>query len=260
MYKQTADGVAFVTGGCIQVGEPGIQRTPIVRSFTLADGSPVVYPAQKDTAAVTLSLECTQAQAAEIEKLVHGAQIILTGIKAGALLGAGLQTADDYPAQSGCTAIITGAVDVTEKFARSGIYSVELPLQILVGNTGEAEPVTVPGLRFAAISLDGETGQFLPRYHTERARVLGAVRACWVRNSRYFTSSGTLDVTWAVASGNPTCTLYVNGAEIADATGAGGTFADTPLTVGDNEIVLVLTADGCRPLHVVIPVYRQNVG
>ena len=257
LYKQTAGGAVFITGGCIQTGEPAVQRAPIVKSYTMADGTPLVYPSAKDTCTASIELECTMQEAAAIEPVVRRAQIILAGIKAGSLLGDTQLRASDLPLQTGVPCIITGAVDICEKYAKSGIYGVTLPLQIEVADTGLPQSVPVPVVRVPMLTLDS-VSEGLGRY-TAQKLLWGGKRVLFLVRKPYFTKQDSLTL-GVVATGEPAeCYLYVNG-EILDETPDTVHTFTVPLHVGNNEIVLEWIGADCRPMRIRLDVYRQNVG
>ena len=263
IYKQVGDTVRYVTGGCIQTGEPSISRAPIVRSYTMADGSPVVYPAARDTVTATVEMECTASEAAAIERLVSGAHIIFAGLKLGALLGYDAQDQGNFPPTSPIPCIITGAVEVGEKFAKSGIYFASIPVQLIVGVSGypDTSGLTLPVIYTDSISLNGET-DFFSGYQIEKRTWLASRPVFFSRSSVYFTALDSISVGYACAetSAAPvSVTLYKNGIAAASAPDASGSFT-VPLDYGENVLVLAMLGAYCRPFYVRLTAFRQKSG
>jgi hypothetical protein len=110
-----------VTSGCIQTGETGVTRTSKSKFFEMSDGTCTCYPCQTAKAEMTLSLECTQAQADAIDAVSH----------CGMLLFQGIRFAAKNVTNSGTKyrAFIAGNVRIEEKFYKTGIYAVTIPLR-----------------------------------------------------------------------------------------------------------------------------------
>lgn len=272
VYQRGTSGTIFVCAGCIQLGEPMVQRSPIVHSFTLADGSPVVYPAPKDTATMTVELECTKYQAMQLERLVHGAQVILTGLKFGALQ-ANEQAGGTYPEAFGYDCLITGAVEIGERYAGSGIYSVTLPVQFAVSTSGAAEIVDVPTVRVKSLTLGGteDTVRLGERYvYQPRDASFGNVTAgIFVRQGIWFTQEDTLTFSYekrdADAEKDIRARVWLNGKLEKDCL-LPDEQMELPLLPGENQLGLHCLAyddDGVmingRPLSLRLCIYRQAV-
>ena len=114
------DGTA-VTSGCIQTGETGVTRTSKNKFFELSDGTCACYPCQTAKAEMMLTLECNQAQADAIDAASHHGMLLFEGIRFAAKNVT--STSTKY------RAFIAGTVQIEEKFYKTGIYSVVIPLR-----------------------------------------------------------------------------------------------------------------------------------
>ena len=262
IYKQTAGGIVYVTGGCIQTGEPFLQRAPVVKTYTMADGSPLVYPSAKDTCTATVELECTRTQAAAIEQLVSGTHIIFAGLKLGALLGYDAQDQGNFPPTSPIPCIITGAVEVGEKFAKSGIYFANIPVQLIVGVSGypDTSGLTLPVIR-SSVTLDG-AADGLNGYRIGK-RKWGAVQEVFFQRKQiYVTGADSLTIGYSceeLTGAAVSVTLWQNGTAAADSTETQDAFTVGP-DPGTNDLVLEFLGAASRPLYIGLTVLRQNAG
>lgn len=117
-----------VTSGCIQTGETGVTRTSKSRFYEMSDGTCACYPCQTAKAEMTLSLECTRAQADAIDAATCQGMLLFEGIRFAAR--------NVIPGQSKIRAYIAGAVQIEEKYYKTGIYAVTIPLRFdVIGDT-----------------------------------------------------------------------------------------------------------------------------
>lgn len=149
----TADGV-LIAADCRQLGgmdKPAQKRTPNAKRFTMANGDPLVYPVQKDTMTCTVELECSYVQALAISRNVRLTRLLFAG------LSLGCTAPQMLPETSGIAGIITGGVDVCEKYSGTGIYGVTIPLQIELDNDGMPALTNVPAVTLSGgiLTLDG---------------------------------------------------------------------------------------------------------
>lgn len=114
------DGTA-VTSGCIQTGETGVTRTPKSKFYELSDGTCACYPCQTAKAEMTLTLECNQSQAGAIDAVSHCGLLLFEGIRFG--------TKNVSSTGTKYRAFLTGNIRIEEKFFKTGIYVVTLPLR-----------------------------------------------------------------------------------------------------------------------------------
>lgn len=148
IYRQNGSHLEVVTTDCIQIGTPVLTRTPIVKSFTMADGSPCIYPAVRDTASMTAEFECTKTQAAAIAASVHHGRLIFAGLS-------WIVNDASKIALTGAVGYITGGVQVVEKFAGSGIFGVTVPLQLEVKTDGSVLETSVPVVQLTDLTVCG---------------------------------------------------------------------------------------------------------
>lgn len=264
IYKETASGVTLVTAGCIQTGSTALKRTVQSKFYTMADGTTRCYPIPTAKASMTLTLECTRLQAASIDAVTLLGSLVFAGLRFGTNFGsdAGLTAADQlYP--TGYRAFLTGDVQIDEVFARSGIYSVTLPL-VLSASGAIFEQPSVPALSPVSLALDG-TVVSPKAFRMELRNIGGARRPVLVRRSVLLTRSDTLGISLTLNrtdSGSLTgLTAAVTGAETsvvingmsAEISGAAA------LSPGENLVTVQCHLGGCRSLLLCIPVYRQAV-
>ena len=114
------DGTA-VTSGCIQTGETGVTRTTKSQFYELSDGTCACYPCQTAKAEMLLTLECNQAQADAIDAASHCGMLLFEGIRFAAKNVN--STSTKY------RAFVTGNIRIEEKFYKTGIYAVTIPLR-----------------------------------------------------------------------------------------------------------------------------------
>lgn len=114
------DGTA-VTSGCIQTGETGVTRTSKNKFFELSDGTCACYPCQTAKAEMTLTLECSQVQAGAIDAVSHCGVLMFEGIRFG--------TKNVNTTSTKYRAFLTGNIRIEEKYYKTGIYVVTIPLR-----------------------------------------------------------------------------------------------------------------------------------
>lgn len=266
----TADGV-LIAADCRQLGgtdKPAQKRTPNAKRYTMANGDPLVYPAQKDALTCTVELECGYAQAAAIAKSVRLSRLIFAGLS----LGCSVRRVTPY-ADSGITGIITGGVDICEKFSGSGIYSVTLPLQIELAGDGTPAPVNVPAVTLAGgiLTLDGAAESLLRSYAYTRG-------GYFLRKTPYIAGSDSDSIGFTMSySGSVTPKFWLLRGEAGiTASAASGFPAElvvdeaTPesgavsLTIGtdgqtkDIELYTIRQTMAARECKIVIPVYSRG--
>lgn len=118
IYRE--DGTS-VTSGCIQTGETGVTRTTKSQFYELSDGTCACYPCQTAKAEMTLTLECNQAQADAIDAASCHGMLLFEGIRFAAR--------NVIAGESKFRAYIAGAVQIEEKYYKTGIYAVTIPLR-----------------------------------------------------------------------------------------------------------------------------------
>ena len=85
-YAAQVSGMELIAADCRQLGgtdKPSQKRTPIARRYTMANGDPAVYPADKDALTCTVELECGKTQADAIGCHVHETLLVFAGLSLG---------------------------------------------------------------------------------------------------------------------------------------------------------------------------------
>ena len=264
IYKETPSGTVLVTAGCIQAGATDLKKTVQSKVYTMADGTVCCYPVQTAKSEMTLTLECTKAQAAAIESAAALGSLLFAGLR----FGTNYNADPVQPFQTGYRAYLSGAVQIAEKYALSGIYAVTLPL-ILDASAGTYRREHVAAILPTALSVGGEAASI--EYEHLRGydlKLVGGVPV-FVRRAVVFTggstialavtvkrqdyAAGTRELTGAVITiGGTSETVTVDGNSAAASKTA-------DLALGDNLIDVQVTLTGCRPLMIRIPIYRQAV-
>ncbi len=258
IYKETPDGVQIVTAGCIQTGSTDLQKAVQTKFFTMANGTVCAYPVQTAKSTMTLTLQCTKPQAAAIEAAAALGSLLFAGLRFGVNWG------DDVydPFVTGYRGFLTGSVEICEMYAKSGLYSITLPLILDAVRATYRKPV-VPAISPGALSLD-ETVQARTSFEMVLLPVGGVVRPVLRRKQTYFTYSDTLAVdlhlTRADSGTVEGMAPFITGSEdtAVSTDGAAAHVTGTaPLVQGDNAVFIRCPYTGCRELIVCIPVYRQ---
>lgn len=259
IYKETADGVKLVTAGCIQTGSTDLTKTVQSKFYTMADGTACCYPVSTAKSSMTLELECTKIQAASIEHAASLGSLLFAGLRFGTNYGAAAQ-----PFPTGYRAFLTGNVQIAEKFALTGIYSVTLPL-LLDASGGSYLAPAVPALNPVLLYLNG-VQMPLSRFRME-LRTLGGMRLpVLMCKTTLLTDFGSLGVDLRLTRTNSLDTegltaFLTNSTDTAVTTdGASAQITGTvQLDKGGNLVYIRCALNGCRELIVCIPVYRQAV-
>ena len=264
IYKETPGGTVLVTAGCIQAGATDLKKTVQSKVYTMADGTVCCYPVQTAKSEMTLTLECTKAQAAAIEAAAALGSLLFAGLR----FGTNYSADPVQPFQTGYRAYLSGAVQIAEKYALSGIYTVTLPL-ILDASADTYRGEQVAALLPTALSVGGEAASI--EYEHLRGyemRLLGGIPG-FERKSVVFAGGDTIDVAVTVKRQDYTAgTRTLSGAVItiggtSETVTVDGNSATASKTVslapGDNRIDVRCSLTGCRELILRIPVYRQAV-
>lgn len=264
IYKETSGGTVLVTAGCIQAGLTDLQKTVQSKFYTMADGTVCCYPVQTAKSEMTLTLECTKAQAAAIESAAALGSLLFAGLR----FGTNYNADPVQPFQTGYRAYLSGAVQIAEKYALSGIYSVKLPLLLdASGTTYRTEQVAA--LMPTALSV-GRTAETISYEHLRGydLKLVGGVPV-FVRRAVVFTGGSTIALAVTVkrqdyAAGTRELTgttITIGGtSETVTVDGNSASASKTvSLAPGDNRIDVRCSLTGCRELILRIPVYRQAV-
>ena len=283
-YAAQVSGMELIAADCRQLGgtdKPSQKRTPIARRYTMANGDPAVYPADKDALTCTVELECGKTQADAIGCHVHETLLVFAG------LSLGCSEPQTLPVQTGgYKGIITSGVDICEKFSGTGIYCVTLPLQIMladVSTPGAPAVVGVPAVKLSQEQNDTEQGRLTLGGNTEYlSRDYQYTRGGYfLRKSPYIVPSSTLTVTYTqhYAAGTPKHWALIGEAGItAIATGDTPAFPEGIVAADgvepvsneislsidlsdqtqDIELYTIRQTNVQRECKIVIPVYRKG--
>ncbi len=249
IYRQNDDQLEVVTTDCIQTGMPVLTRTPIVKSFTMADGSPCIYPAVRDTVSMTAEFECTKTQAAAIAASVRHGRLVFAGLS---------WSVNDMQIQplTGAVGYITGGVQVVEKFAGSGIFSVTVPLQLEVQTDGSILEMPVPVVQLTDLTVCGT-----PVSLSDCRYANG-----FVCRKTVFANTDTAAVSYTVQipDGLPeelATQVYIRrgDAVMAECTGDAGT-VQVPLVSGENVLLLQVShgTNFCKAWQMRFTIYRMG--
>ena len=264
IYKETSGGTVMVTAGCIQTGATDLSKAVQSKFYTMADGTVSCYPVQTAKSEMTLELECTRTQAAAIEAAAALGSLLFAGLR----FGTNYSSDPVQPFQTGYRAFLSGSVQIAEKYALSGIYSVKIPLLLdASGTTYRTEQVAA--LMPTALSVAG-TAETISYEHLRGydLKLVGGVPV-FVRRAVVFTGGSTIEAAVTVkrqdyAAGTRTLSgtvITISGtAETVTVDGNSAAASETlSLEQGENLIDILVTLTGCRPLVLRIPVYRQAV-
>lgn len=166
VYREydSASGFLLVTQDCIQTDKADISRRPNAKSFTMADGSLCLYPSAMDSAEMTLLLECSGNQANALASAVRFGRLYFAGMRAG---GRTSRTPTDanYFSQTYYDAFVgylteNTTVQIREIEAAADLFSVQIPLKLLLDDYGRPQLRTVPVLKISSLSLLGMAENF----------------------------------------------------------------------------------------------------
>lgn len=254
IYRQNGEHLETVAMDCIQYGNIQLSRTPITKMYIMADGSPCMYAAACDTAAMTVQLECGREKAEAIARNARLGRLIFAGLSWGVN---GLQTNDLLPPVTGAAGYITGAVQVQPRSVRGDLYTVSIPVQLEVGTGGGFREISVPVVRLASLTVDGvEIRKQDCRY----------VRDAFVFPKPIVTTADTAVISYTVqipeGLQEPIVTqvyIWRDGSIIAGCTGDIGTL-DVPLALGENALLLrFLHGESfCKTWQTRLTIYREG--
>ena len=268
IYKETPGGTVLVTAGCIQTGTTDLSKAVQSKFYTMADGTVSCYPVQTAKSEMTLELECTRTQAAAIEAAAALGSLLFAGLR----FGTNYSTDPVQPFQTGYRAYLSGSVQIAEKYALSGIYSVKLPL-ILDASADTYRREQVAAILPTALSVGGEAAsieyEHLRGYQMKLQKYGASPEPAFVRNSVVFTGGSTIALAvtvkrqdYAAGTRELTGTTITIGGTSKTVTVDGNSAAASKtadLALGDNLIDVRCSLTGCRPLMIRIPIYRQAV-
>ena len=111
-----------------------VPYVPVAQRYTLANGAPLTYAADKDRHLRSITLECTPSQADSLAGAVHHGVLVAAGLPSFSHSQSAEYVAPFLNQYRGQVIHITGACTFTE--AMRGVIRVELPVQIEDGDVG----------------------------------------------------------------------------------------------------------------------------
>ena len=106
-----------------QLNDVKLQSAPILKSYTMADGSPCIYTAVNAKHTTEIVLECSQAEARKLSQCASSAELTFTGIN---IVGNA-----DFTTSIVC--YLMGAVQIELVSENADICRVRLPVQVVNG-------------------------------------------------------------------------------------------------------------------------------
>lgn len=106
-----------------QLNDVQFQSVPILKTYTMADGSPCVYTAVNATNTTEILLECSQADARKLSSYASSAELTFTGVN---IVGNA-----DFTTSIGC--YLTGGISVELVSEKADICRVRVPVQVVSG-------------------------------------------------------------------------------------------------------------------------------
>lgn len=117
----TNNGATLVGNAYRQLAGVKLNRAPVIKSYTMADGSPCIYTAAKDKATVTIELECSQAAARALASYAHNAEFTFQG----------LNVIGNASTSTALHCYLTGGIGVELISEAADLCKVSVPVQIL---------------------------------------------------------------------------------------------------------------------------------
>lgn len=261
IYKQAGNDFVLVAQDCIQTESADLTRKAVLKSFSMADGSTVLYTSGNDSAEMTLSLECNQAQIQAISEALHVGELYFAGMRAGAH-ALPTPTENGYfpqylensvPAYIG---ILTenSSVKILETAAHADLFALQIPLKLETSG-GQFRTELIDSCYMEGFSIAGTVQNFQNyRYH----------KGDFIRKSVIFTNRSQIIVgQWGRRAG---CFYTLLDEDDNVITGSESwTYDDgyyTPpvnLNFGLNTLILQITSGELKPVRFQFSVYRQAV-
>lgn len=106
-----------------QLNEVKFSSAPVLKSYTMSDGSPLVYTAVNPKRTTEIVLECSQADARKLSSYASSAELTFTGVN---IVGNA-----DFTTSIGC--YLTGGISVELVSEKADICRVRVPVQVVSG-------------------------------------------------------------------------------------------------------------------------------
>lgn len=151
IYKEGDGGLAYLMGGLQQIGIPSVQCKPLMKTFTMADGSITAYATGAGTDSMTVELECSLSDARLLQTCAW---------KYGSLIFAGLhhmcRTNDGtiHPAaDAGTELFFTGSITTEMISYQLNLCRASVPVQMVSPEVDGTIPV--PAITAYSVTIYG---------------------------------------------------------------------------------------------------------
>ena len=186
-------GFALVAQDCIQIENANVTRKSTAKSFTMADGSLCLYPAENDSAEFTLYLECSGSQVSAISAAVRLGELYFAGMRVGST--ASLSPADSGYLHNSTFSAFTGylpensSIQVKEIEAAADLYTVQIPMKLRLNSSGQYLLNSILFIRASGFSILGAEESFSAyRYR----------KGSFCRSAVLFTSESSMPFSFAL--------------------------------------------------------------
>ncbi|MBR1528749.1 MAG: hypothetical protein IJ642_05560 [Oscillospiraceae bacterium] len=254
-YLDANQNPVFLTGDCIQTDHADVSRKSNAKSYTMADGSLTLYPAQNDSAEFTLYLECKSAQAEAISSAVRHGQLLFAGMRTA---GKTSDTPTDHhyletavhPAFIGLLPE-TSSIKIKEIEACADLFGVQIPMNLVL-SAGNYYMQNLPVIKIDSLSLAGNAENF-SGYTYQKS-------GWFCRNQILHTNSDLLSVSFAYSGSVPnlSASLKKSGVTVQNWNSVETeNSCSASLDVGLNQFALLLSAPAYKPLGFRFSIWRN---
>lgn len=267
IYRKTSGHFQLVAHDCIQTDNADVTRKAVLKSFTMADGSTMLYTSGNDSAEMSLCLECNESQIQAISEALHTGELYFTGMRAGGhFLPSPADNgyfpkylSEDVPAYVG---VLTenSSVRILETAAHADLFGLQIPLKLETsgGKLIEEHIPTAGLLPTGGISIGGTEIDYSDyRYH----------KGAFIRKSLIFTEKSSFFV--SVSNYRKNCHIQLKKGIFPCPwdTSQGDYRAEIELDYGPNLFTLLFSRDitttefseNLKPVRFQFSVYRQGV-
>lgn len=255
IYYLDNQNPVFLTGDCIQTDKADVSRKSNAKSYTMSDGSLVVYPVENDSAEFTLCLECTANQADAIARAVRRGQLLFSGMRVGGHTSFS-PTDSGYLSQAVIPVLVgllpeTSNVKIREIEACANLYSVQIPMNLKITN-GNYLTQNIPVIKIDSLSLFGNAENF-SGYSYQKS-------GYFCKNQVIHTNSASMAFCFSYSGAVPNLSASLsNSGQNVQSWNPVGTenSCSAALAVGLNQFTLQLTAINYKTLKIRFSVWRN---
>lgn len=152
-HGDNEEGLHYILGGLQQTGTPSVQCTPLLKSFTMANGTFTVYRTGAGMDSMTVELECSLSDADSIQTSARNY---------GSLIFANLHhMKSNYHVQPvsliGTELFFTGSITSEMLSYKSDLCRVSLGVQMVSSN---GDGIVVPAILANSVTIYGDTKSF----------------------------------------------------------------------------------------------------